>query len=44
MLPPQPRPDKTHFSMMSGLIQAVGLAPIVAFLWLPDRQRALNCA
>ncbi len=44
MLLPKPRPLETLFWMMVGVGQIVALAPIVALLWLPDRQRALYCA
>jgi glycosyltransferase involved in cell wall biosynthesis len=44
MLLPKPRPAETLFWMMVGAGQIVVLAPIIALLWLPDRQRALYCA
>jgi hypothetical protein len=43
MLLPQPRPDQTLFWMGVGVLQVIGLAPLAALLWLPDRQRALYC-
>ena len=44
MLLPEPRPTETLFWMMVGAGQIIVLAPMVALLWLPDRQRALYCA
>lgn len=44
MLLPKPRPAETLFWMAVGATQIVLLAPVIALLWLPNRQRALYCA
>lgn len=43
MLLSPPRWEKTMFWMGVGLVQVVCLLPVIALLWLPDRQRALYC-
>jgi len=43
MLLPKPRPAETLFWMAVGATQIILLAPVIAVLWLPDRQRALFC-